>query len=125
MCYLGSGLFLYMVFASLDVHLTMKGINGDVNLEGNPVIRHMLASFGILSGLIIEKALVLMASLTISIVAFTGLEKKADWVYYLAFTHVTRNWMKRKKRYWVAFLPIYFVALSQGLAAMSWIVLMK
>jgi hypothetical protein len=123
--HLNIGIFLYLLFASLDAYLTLKGVNGDINLEGNPVIRHMMAAFGIMGGLIIEKGLVLLISLMVLIVALIGIEKEADWVYYLAFTHVTRNWMKRKKRYWVAFLPIYFVALSQGLAAMSWIVLMK
>jgi len=32
--------------------------------------------------------------------------------------------MKRQKRRWVAFIPIYFVAAAQGIAATSWLVLM-
>jgi len=47
----------------------------------------------------------------------------AGWVYYLAFTQTTRNWMKRAKRRWIAFIPIYFVAAAQGLAAASWVLL--
>ena len=62
--------------------------------------------------------------ISIAIVTFNGIEKKADWVYYLALTRITRNWMKRKKRYWVAFVPLYFVAISQGVAVAAWIYLM-
>ena len=51
--------------------------------------------------------------------AVTGIEKEADRVYYLALTRLTRNWMKRKKRYWIAFVPIYFVAFAEGVAAAS------
>jgi len=119
------GISLYVLFASLDVYFTLKGVSGDITLEGNPVMRYMMFSFGLMGGLIIEKSLVLLISLIVSIVAFIGIEKEADWVYYLAFTPATRNWMKRKKRYWVAFVPIYFVALSQGLAATSWVLLIE
>ena len=121
--HLNIGISLYVLFALLDVYFTLRGINGEIALEGNPVMRYMMVSFGLMGGLIIEKSLVLLISLIVSIVAFIGIEKKADWVYYLALTRVTRNWMKRKKRYWVAFVPIYFVALSQGVAATSWIIL--
>ncbi len=121
--HLSIGIPLYVLLASLDVYFTLRGINGEIALEGNPVMRYMMVSFGPMGGLIIEKSLVLLISLIVSIVAFIGIEKEADWVYYLALTRLTRNWMKRKKRYWVAFAPIYFVALSQGIAATSWALL--
>ncbi len=84
-------------------------------------MRYMMAGFGLMGGLIVEKSLVLLAGISVAIVAVIGIEKDADWVFYLAFTRVTRNWMKRKKRYWVAFLPLYFVAFSQGVAAAFWV----
>ncbi len=121
--HLSIGIPLYVLLASLDVYFTLRGINGEIALEGNPVMRYMMVSFGPMGGLIIEKSLVLLISLIVSIVAFIGIEKEADWVYYLALTRLTRNWMKRKQRYWVAFAPIYFVALSQGIAATSWALL--
>jgi len=117
-------IFLYVLFASLDIYFTLGGIDGDVSLEGNPMMRYMMVSFGLMGGLIIEKTIVLLVALIVSIVAGIGIDKKADWVYYLALTRFTRNWMKRKKRYWVAFVPLYFVALSQGVAATSWAYLM-
>jgi hypothetical protein len=119
--HLAIGISFYILFASLDVYFTLRGINGDISMEGNPVMRSMMVSFGLMGGLITEKSLVLLISLIVALAAVTGIEREADWVYYLALTPVTRNWMKRKKRYWVAFVPIYFVAFAQGVAAMGWV----
>ena len=118
--HLSISIFLYVLFASLDTYFTLGGINGNVSLEGNPVMRYMMVRFGLMTGLIIEKILVFLIALILAIVSFIGIDKKSDWVYYLALKQTTRNWMKRKKRYWMAFVPLYFVAISQGLAAMSW-----
>lgn len=112
---------LYVLFASLDAYFTLMGINGDIFLEGNPIMRYMMANFGLQGGLIVEKTLVLLVGITVAVVAVIGIEKEADWIFFLAFTRATRNWMKRKKRYWVAFLPLYFVAFSQGAAAAVWV----
>lgn len=117
--HLSIGISLYVLFASLDVYFTLRGVSGDISMEGNPVIRYMMVSFGLMGGLITEKSLVLLISLIVAIAAVIGIEKEADWVYYLALTRLTRNWMKRKKRYWVAFVPIYFVAFAEGVAAAS------
>ena len=121
--HLNAAISIYALFALLDGYLTLSGINGNIALEGNPVMRYMMVSFGLIGGLIVEKSLVLLVSLLVAIVAVIGIEKEADWIYYLALTRVTRNWMKRKKRYWVAFVPAYFVAVAQGLAATSWVYL--
>ena len=118
-------ILLYLIFASLDVYFTLKGIRGDVSLEGNPLMRYMMLNFGLQGGLIIEKCLVFLIALMLAIIAFIGIDKKANWVYYLALTPFTRNWMKQKRRYGVAFVPLYFVAISQGVAAGSWIYLMS
>jgi hypothetical protein len=120
---LSIGISLYILLASLDGYFTLRGVNGEIILEGNPVMRYMMVSFGLVNGLIIEKSLVLLISLIVALVAVIGIEKQADWVYYLALTRLTRNWMKRKKRYWVAFVPIYFVSFAQGVAATSWVYL--
>jgi hypothetical protein len=114
---------LYVFFALLDIFFTLKGVHGDIAIAGNPIMRYMMANFGLMGGLVVEKSLVLLLATTVAIVSVISIEKEADWVYYLAFTRVTRNWMKRKKRYWVAFLPLYFVAFSQGVAAASWVYL--
>jgi hypothetical protein len=93
-------------------------------MEGNPVMRSMMIYFGVTGGLILEKVIVLLISLAAALVAVTAIDRESDWVYRLAFTRRTRDWMKRQKRYYVAFFPLYFVALSQCLAAAAWICLM-
>lgn len=115
---------LYVIFASLDSYFTLKGVNGDMALEGNPIIRYMMQEFGMVGGLVIEKSFVLLLAIIVAVIAYKGIDRKANWVYYLALTKWTREWMKRKKRYWVAFIPVYFVALAQGLAAASWVYLL-
>lgn len=119
--HLSIAIFLYVVFASFDIYFTLKGLGGDISLEGNPAIRYMMVNFGILEGLLLEKILVLFAASFIAVVCFRGIDQEADWVYYLALTRLTKNWLKRKKRYWISFLPLYLVALSQGIAAGMWV----
>jgi len=80
--HLSTGLTLYVLFAVLDVYFTLKGIQGDITLEGNPVMQYMMARFGPLGGLIIEKALVMGIALAVAFAAATGIEKDASWVYY-------------------------------------------
>ena len=48
-------IFLYVLFASLDIYFTLGGIDGDVSLEGNPMMRYMMVSFGLMGGLVIER----------------------------------------------------------------------
>ncbi len=117
------GLSLYLLSASMDTFFTLQGLDGDISMEGNPVIRYMMVVFGPAGGLVVEKTLVFIIALFLAVVTAIGIEKKAAWVYSLALTQWTRNWMKQKKRRWVAFIPIYFVAAAQALAAASWIIL--
>jgi len=122
--HLSIGISLYALFAFLDAYFTLAGLNGDITLEGNPIMQRMMVYFGLKGGLIVEKSMVLLVALILAVVAATGIEKRAEWVYLLAFTAATRRWMKRKRRRWVAFIPVYFVAAAQGLAAASWVYLM-
>ena len=114
------GCTLYILCAAADIYLTRIGMDGDISLEANPFIREMMVMFGIVPGMLITKGLVLLLALVISVVAYRGIDNRSAWVYYLALTRVTRAWMRRRRRYWVAFLPLYLVALSQGVAALSW-----
>jgi hypothetical protein len=114
------GLVLYVLFAWADTRLTLIGIQGDLALEGNPIMRFMMETFGPLAGLVIQKGLVgLLASLFTLITAW-GIHHQRPWVYSLAFFPLSRSWMRRQRRYWVAFSVLYLTALAQGLAAASW-----
>ncbi|QTA85926.1 Uncharacterized protein dnm_019430 [Desulfonema magnum] len=118
------GIAAYILFAGLDVCFTLKGIQGDVFLEGNPLMKYMMESFGPLKGLLIEKTLVFILALTVAVISYSGIEKDSDWIYYLTLSKMTKNWMKRKKRYTIAFIPLYIVAAAQGIAALSWVKLL-
>ena len=117
-------ILFYVLFAVLDTWFTLNGISGDLSLEGNPLMRRMMVIFGQMGGLIIEKILVLVIALIITIFAIIGIHRDSDWIYFLVLTRLIQQWMKRKKRYWLAFVPLYIVALAQGLAAASWAYLM-
>ena len=114
----------YVLCAGLDAYLTAMGLQGNIALEGNPIIKAMMAQFGIVAGMVLEKGIVLALAVAIAISAYRGIAKDADWVYVLALTRATKKWMQRKKRYWVAFVPLYLIALAQGLAALSWLYLL-
>ncbi|MCE5193869.1 MAG: DUF5658 family protein [Nitrospiraceae bacterium] len=119
--HLSISILLYIIFASFDILLTLKGIDGDIHMEGNPVLRHMMTSFGITAGLILGKGIVLSLAALTAVVCYIGIHRDSDWVYYLALTRMTKNWLKRKKRYWIAFLPLYLIAFSQAVAAGMWV----
>lgn len=116
---LSVGLILYLLLAGFDTYLTVQGIDGNIELEGNPIMRQIMARFGILGGIVLEKGMVLMIALGLAITVSIGIEREAPWVYFLALTPMTRRWMGRRKRRWVAYMPLYAVALFQGLASAS------
>ena len=117
------GIGLFVLFASLDITLTLIGMDGDLQLEGNILMRKVMEMFGPLPGMLIEKGLVLVVALIVAVVAFRGIDQEAEWVYWLALTPMTKRWMRKKKRFWVAFLPLYLAATFQGLAACLWVYL--
>ena len=117
------GLPLFLLFATADTLLTLHGTAGELALEGNPLMRQMMASLGHTQGLVVEKVLVLLAVLAIAMATSRGIHREANWVYFLALTPLSRRWMRRKRRYWLAFLPLYLVTLSQALASGSWLYL--
>lgn len=114
------GLALYAVFATADTLLTLHGTQGDLALEGNPVMQFMMATFGPVAGLVLEKLLVAVLATLLAFAVLRGIHAERPWVYWLALTPLTRRWMRRRRRYWIAHLPLYLAALAQGLAALSW-----
>jgi hypothetical protein len=120
---LGIGLPLFVTFASTDAWYTLKGLQGDLTLEANAIMRFMMEQFGLVGGLIIEKSLVLVVSLVVALVAAYGIEHEREWVYWLALTPMTKRWMRHKKRRFIAYLPIHLATLAQAIAAFSWVYL--
>ena len=91
------GIGLFVLFASLDITLTLIGMDGDLQLEGNILMRKVMEMFGPLPGMLIEKGLVLVVALIVAVVAFRGIDQEAEWVYWLALTPMTKRWMRKKK----------------------------
>jgi hypothetical protein len=120
---LSIGIPLFVIFGSMDTWFTLNGMQGNLSLEGSPIMRTMMTQFGLLPGLIIEKTLVLVTTLIIALITAHGIEKESPWVYLLAITPITKRWMRAKKRRFVAYLPLYLAALAQAAAAFTWLYL--
>lgn len=106
--------------ALIDALLTLRGLNGDIALEANPLLRALMQQWGLPVGLLIGKGTVLIGLVLFAVLTVGGIERNAPWVYYLAFFPFSRAWMQRKKRYWIAFAPLYLTALAQLLAGLLW-----
>lgn len=117
--HLSIGVPCYILFAVADISLTLQGLQGEISREGNPVLRYLMHDFGVLSAMLISKGLVFLVLLLLGIIGAMGVAKDADWLYWLTLP-ITKRWMKRKKRYWIPFVPIYLLAFFQALAAASW-----
>ena len=116
---LSVGLILYLLLAGFDTYLTVQGIDGNIELEGNPIMRQIMARFGILGGIVLEKGMVLMIALGLAITVSIGIEREAPWVYFPALTPMTRRWMGRRKRRWVAICPFTRWLYSRGWPALA------
>jgi hypothetical protein len=101
--------------------MTLAGISGDLALEGNPVMRTAMALFGPEAGLILEKFLVGIICFVIAKYGEREIKRDADWIWKIPSTKWVRVWMRRGDRSWIAYAPLYAVAVSQFLAAASWV----
>lgn len=111
---------LFVLFACLDAVFTLRGMNGNIDMEGNPVMKWFMLQFGLIGGLVVGKGGTLAIAAIIAAIGIRGIAREAPWVYWFTLTPVTKAWMQRKKRYAVAFLPIYLVAVSQMVAVAMW-----
>lgn len=117
--HLGIGLPCYALCAAADIYLTLHGLQGDPAREGNPLLRQMMQEYGLLTGMLLTKGAILVLLTLLAVFGAKGVEKDAGWLYWFTLP-MTKRWMKQKKRYWIPFVPIYLVALSQAMAAASW-----
>ncbi len=114
------GSMLYVLAALADINMTLAGMGGDIKLEGNPVMRLVMAHFGLEAGLFLGKTLVGAICFVIAKYGEREIKRGADWIWKLPSTKRTRAWMRRGDRSWIAYTPLYAVAVSQLLAAASW-----
>jgi hypothetical protein len=117
------GALLFIFAASADVVLTLIGTRGDLSLEGNPIIRFTMSYLGPAWGLIVQKFVI--GGITIGIAYFgePSIRRLDPWIWKVPATTWARNWLRKKDRFWIAFIPLYAAALAQALAAVSWVLL--
>jgi hypothetical protein len=119
---LALGIALYALAALADIVMTLVGMGGSIRLEGNPVMRAAMAHLGLETGLFLGKALVGVMCFMVAKYGEREIKRGAGWIWRLPATKQTRAWLKSGDRSWLAYTPLYVVALSQFLAAASWVV---
>ena len=119
---LALGSALYVLTALADIGMTLTGMGGDIKLEGNPVMRAVMAHLGLEAGLVLEKTLVGAICFVIAKYGEREIKRGAGWIWKVPSTKWARAWMRRGDRSWIAYSPLYIVAASQLLAAASWVV---
>ncbi len=118
---LGIGISLYLSAALMDMHMTLTGMGGVLDLEGNPVMRATMRWLGLETGLAIQKAVVGGLLALIAVYGERAIGSRKQWIHKIPSTRWAREWMRRKDRSWIACIPLYAVAIGQGLAAGSWL----
>ena len=98
-------------------------MDGNLTMEGNPIMRGMMAALGPTWGLVTEKLAIFGMCLAIAIFYGHAIQEQKPWIYKIPSTKWARQWMRAGDRSWIALVPLYVIAISQGLAAVSWIVL--
>lgn len=116
------GCALYILAALADIHWTLKGMDGVLALEGNALMRGLMARVGIANGLLLAKAAVGTVCFAIARYGAPEIRRGAPWIDKVPSTRWARAWMKSGDRSWIAYIPLYGTALSQFLAAAGWIV---
>ena len=119
---LAIGVGFFALTAIADIRMTLAGLDGNLELEGNPVMRTIMVLFGIEGGIWLEKALVGVICFVIAKYGEREIKRGADWIWKVPSTQWARAWMRRRDRSWIAYLPLYGVAVSQLVAAASWAV---
>ncbi|MCM2303174.1 MAG: hypothetical protein NDJ72_00610 [Elusimicrobia bacterium] len=102
---------------------TVAGMGGDLSLEGNPVMRALMARIGIVPALFLGKAAVGLSCFLIARYGEPEIRRGAAWIDKVPSTRWARAWMKSGDRAWIAYVPLYGTALSQALAVVGWMAL--
>lgn len=119
-----AGTGLYVLAAAADAALTLHGTGGDAALEGNPFLRAAMSRWGAATGLFLAKAATGAACWLIARYGEGEIRRRAPWIARVPMTSWTRRWLASGDRSWIAFLPLYGVALAQLAGALSWALLL-
>jgi hypothetical protein len=120
---LAAGAGLFLAAACADAALTWVGTGGDPAFEGNPFVRRAMERFGPW-GLLLAKSIAAGLCLLAAAAWEEPIRRRAAWVERLPMLPWTRRWLLSGDRSWVAFVPLYGVALAQLAGALAWAVLL-
>lgn len=118
----GTGFYVLAAFA--DAALTLHGTGGDAALEGNPFLRAAMSRWGAQTGLFLGKSATGAACWVVARFGEGEIRRRAPWIARVPMTAWTRAWLASGDRSWIAFIPLYGVALAQLAGALSWAVLL-
>jgi hypothetical protein len=111
----------FALTAVADIAMTLAGMGGDLELEGNPVMRAVMAAVGVEAGLWLEKGMVGLVCFLVARYGEGEIKRGADWIWKVPSTPWVKAWMRRRDRSWIAYIPLYGAAVSQLAAAASWL----
>ena len=117
------GISLYVAGAVADAYMTLTGTAGNLALEGNPIMRWVMQQLGPQTGLLAQKAAVGAIATVIAVYGEWAIKNRQKWIDKVPSTQWARDWMRKKDRSWIAYLPLYVVAVAQCFAAASWVAL--
>lgn len=121
---LAAGTAFFLLAAAADAALTLHGTGGDPGLEGNPLLRAAMARWGAGMGLLAGKGAAGAACWLVARYGEGEIRRRAAWLERVPMTPWARAWLASGDRSWIAFLPLYGVALAQAAGALSWAVLL-
>lgn len=121
---LAIGTAIYLVSAVADAWLTVRGMNGNLDLEANAFMRYLMVRLGIESALVMQKLVVGVLCVIIAKHVKPAIERKAKWIDYVPMFPRTRRWLASGDRSWIAYVPLYATAFAWAFAAASWAVLL-
>jgi hypothetical protein len=105
----------------MDIHLTLTGMDGVLDLEGNPIMRATMRWLGLEAGLVTQKALIGGLLALIAVCGERAIANQERWIWQVPSTRWAREWMRKSDRSWIAYIPLYAVAVGQAVAAGSWL----
>jgi hypothetical protein len=120
---LGLGVALYAAVALADTFMTVKGMGGDLALEGNPIMRAAMETLGVEAGLLVQK--IAIGAITALIAHFGApvIRNRSEWIWKIPMTPPVRRWMQRGDRSWIAYIPLHAAIAAQAFAVASWVAL--
>jgi hypothetical protein len=114
------GVTLYAAVALADGLLTLRGMGGDLELEGNPVMRAAMRALGLEMGLLVQKVAMGAVGAAVAYWGAPAIRKRSPWIWRVPMTPPVRRWLKRGDRSWIAFIPLYAAIAAQAFAVASW-----